>query len=388
MENNKKDLDALRLEIDAADRELIKNFEKRMGCAARIAEYKRCCGKAVFDPVREREKLKAVANEADDGMKSYVKSMYSLLFELSRDYQNKLIGHSSELYEKISHAIEETPRLFPTEARVACQGTEGAYSMAAAKKLFRDPDIVYVKTFADVVRAVRSGYVKYGMLPIENSTAGAVNGVYELLAESGVYAVRGVKYKVEHSLLANRGAALSDIKEVISHEQAINQSRDFLDNLSRENGGIKITYAENTALAARAVAESGRLDLASISSYGCAEINSLSVLKRDIQTTDNNYTRFLCVSRDIEIYPGADKTSVMLVTGNKPGALYKVLSRFNALGINMTNLVSRPITGRDFEFRFFIDFETSVYSEDFASLINTVEDVCEEFCYLGSYVEK
>jgi len=239
------------------------------------------------------------------------------------------------------------------------------------------------KAFEDVFRTVESGYVKYGILPIENSTAGSVGAVYKLLEKYRVYIVKSVRCKIEHSLLVNPGADMSSIKEIISHEQAIGQCSKFLEKYPH----IKVTYAANTAVAAKYVHDSGRTDIAAISAFKCSELYGLRVLERDIQNTDNNYTRFVCISKNIEIYPGADKTSIMLVTNNAPGSLYKVLSRFFALGINLTNLISLPIEGRDFEFRFFFDFDTSVYSEEFASLIQNAKDICEEFHYLGSYRE-
>jgi len=376
-----------RKDIDEIDAQLVELFKKRMDVASRVAEYKRASGMPVFDSAREREKLTALAQMAGPEMGNYIRQMYSLIFELSRDHQHRLLGTSTALYDSITRAIEETPRLFPEGAHVACQGTEGAYSMMAAEKIFRQPDIEYVKTFDDVIRAVESGYVKYGVLPIENSTAGIVGAVYKLLEKHNVYAVRSVRCKIEHSLLVNRGVQLGDIKEVISHEQAVNQCGKFLSTLGTPDHPVKITYAANTAVAARTVMESGRRDLAAISSHACAALYSLDTAARDIHDTDNNYTRFICISKNVEIYPGADRTSMMLVTSNTPGALYKVLSRFFALGVNLTNLVARPIEGRDFEFRFFCDFDTSVYSESFAALMQTIADTCEEFRYLGSYRE-
>lgn len=370
-------------EIDLIDAQLVELFGKRMKTAAKIADFKREVGMPVFDSARERDKLTKVDKMAGEEFGSYVRQMYSLLFELTRDYENKLIGQSSDLYEQIKDAISSTPQLFPESAHVACQGIEGANSMAAAQKLFKNPDIEYVKEFGDVIRAVESGYVRYGVIPIENSTAGIVGATYKLLESHDVYAVRSVRCKIEHSLLANPGVKLSDIKEVISHEQAVNQCRKYLSTLE----GVKVTYAANTAVAAKYVRDSGRTDIAAISSHCCSSLYGLDVLARDIHDTDNNYTRFLCISKNIEIYPGSDRTSMMLVTSNTPGALYKVLSRLYALGINLTNLVARPIQGRDFEFRFFCDLDTSIYSDSFASLMQTISDTCEEFRYLGSYRE-
>lgn len=380
---DKSKLNKLREDIDKIDRELVELFCRRMETASGIAEYKRESGMAVYDPIREREKLAAVANMAEDGMDSYIKQIYSLLFEVSRDYQSKLLGRSTDLYNKINDAIANTPNLFPQSPRVACQGTEGAYSMTAAEKLFKTPQIEYVKTFADVVRAVETGYVKYGVLPIENSTAGEVSAVLKLLESHDVYIVRAARCKIEHNALVNPGVKLSDIKEVISHEQAINQCSKFIESL----GNVKITYAANTAVAAKYVHNSGRNDICAISSKHCANLYGLSAIERDVQNTDNNYTRFVCISKNIEIYPGSDKTTVMLITNNTPGSLYRVLSRFNALGINLTSIVSRPIEGRDFEFRFFFDFDTSIYAEEFANLMQTLDGCCEVFHYLGSYRE-
>ncbi|MGN1345929.1 MAG: bifunctional chorismate mutase/prephenate dehydratase [Eubacteriales bacterium] len=369
-------LNELRRAIDAADRNLIDAFVRRMGIAAGIAEAKREMGKAVFDAGREAEKLDAVASLAGEEMANYTRTLYSLLFELSRDYQNRILGPGAE-------PIRVMDTAFPGTARVACQGRAGAYSEIAARTLFQEPDIAFYPTFESVMQAVAQGQVKYGVLPIENSNAGCVEAVYSLLNRYGVYIVREVKCSVRHSLLAKPGVRLEDICEVISHGQALSQCSEFL----AAHPEIRVSYAENTAVAARMVAESDRRDLASLSSHRCAEIYHLEELARDVQNTDNNRTRFLCVSGDLEVYPDADKTSIILVTDNRPGALYKVLSRFFALGINLSSLVSQPIAGSNFESRFYLDFESPVLSDDFSSLISSAPSMCREFKYLGSYKE-
>ena len=382
MEEN---LSELRKKIDSADEMLINGFTDRMKAAAAIGEYKKQNGLPVYDAVREENKLEAVAKTAaetaGEDMGAYTKELYSLLFELSREYQNSLIKPKSKLYDEITHAIDSTPRLFPESALVACQGIDGAYSASAARRMFLSPDIQFVKAFGDVIRAVKTGYTEFGVLPIENSTAGVVGDVFKELETCGLYICRSVKLKIEHSLLANRGATLDSVKEIVSHEQAIHQCAGYIESL----GGKKITYLPNTAAAARYVKESGRDDVAAIASRDCAKIYDLVPLAKDIHDNANNYTRFICLSKEPRIYPGADKTTVMLTTANKPGALFKVLSRFSALGINLTSIISRPIEGRDFEFRFFLDFETQVYSDRFAELMSTIGDYCEGFCYLGSY---
>ncbi len=378
-----EDLLTLREKIDGIDRELVRLFCERMDVAAKIGEYKKSVGKSVYDGARERAKLESVAEMAGESYGNDTKLLYSLLFEVSRARQDEILNGTTPLFEQITAAVDNTPRLFPASATVACQGREGAYSQAAAEKLFKDPNIVYMKTFEGVFKAVEDGLCRYGVLPVENSTAGIVEGVNKLLHRHKFHIVRSVRVKVDHNLLVNKGVALSEIKEIVSHEQALNQCSAFLSTLQ----GVKITTCENTAVAARMVAESGRRDLAALSSYACAELYALDCIGKSVQNVGNNYTRFICVTKDLEIYPGADKTSVMFVTPNKPGALYKVLSRFYALGINLTSISSAMIPERDFEFMFYFDFDTSVYSAEFARLMCSIESMCDEFRYLGSYRE-
>jgi chorismate mutase/prephenate dehydratase len=189
--------------------------------------------------------------------------------------------------------------------------------------------------------------------------------------------------KIDHNLVANPGVKLADIKEIYSHEQAINQCSDFLKNMP----GVKVIPVENTAVAAEMVANSGRMDVAAISSHTCEEIYGLKSLADSVQDKGNNRTRFICISKKLEIYPGSDKTSIMMVLSHKPGALYRVLARMYVLGINVIKLESRPIPDRDFEFMFYFDLETSIYSEEFVQLMCELDDLCEEFKYLGSYTE-
>ena len=242
---------------------------------------------------------------------------------------------------------------------------------------------MYCRNFKSVFAAVRDGLCRYGVLPIENSTAGSVKEVADLVAESGLYIVRSLRLKVDHCLLAKKGAKLSNIREIYSHGQAIAQCDRFLHGLT----GVKVIPCENTAVAAKIVAESGRDDIAALSSVNCADLYGLSVLKDDVQDRANNYTRFICVSRALEIYPGADRTSIMLALPNKPGALYRVLARFSALGVNMVKLESRPMPERDFEFVFYLDLDKPVAAPELAELLRELENSCREFRYLGSYSE-
>ena len=376
------DLSQYREQIDQIDDELIALFARRMETAAQIAQWKRQAGKPVMDASRERAKLLDVMEKCPEEFKDYAVSLYSLLFELSRSYQHRILDSSSALTEQITAAIENTDPLFPRTASVACQGVEGAYSQLACEKLFRLPGIFYFNSFDAVFSAIEKGLCRYGIIPLENSTAGSVNKVYDLMMRHNFRIVRSVRLKVDHNLLVKPGTRMEDIKEIYSHEQAINQCARYLQKFS----GVKIIPCENTAMAAKYVSEAGG-GAAALSSRSCAKLYGLSCLEESVQDQGNNYTRFICISKDLEIYPGADRTSLMLVLPHTPGSLYKVLSRFYALGINLNKLESRPLPERDFEFMFYFDLDTPVYSPQFIQLMGELQNICEEFSYLGSYSE-
>ncbi len=378
-------LEEFRQQIDAVDSRLVEDFKERMQISAKIGEYKREHGIPVVDPKRERDVLNKIVKMADEPMlSSYYRVLYSLLFELSRSYQNKLYNDNDELFQAISDAIETTPKMFPKSARVACQGVEGAYSTIACEKLFKSPDIMYLGNFEGVFKAVETGMCEYGILPIENSTAGSVRKVYDLMLSHHFYIVRSARIKINHCLIAAPGTEPGEIREIYSHEQALSQCSEYLRSLG---ANVKVVEVENTAIAASMVAQSGRSDVAAISSYRCAELYGLKCIESNIQDNGNNHTRFICISRKPEIFPGASKTSIMMILSHRPGALYKMLARFYALDINVVKLESRPIPDRDFEFMFYFDIETSVYSEEFAQLMRELSDGTEEFHYLGSYQE-
>ena len=376
------DLSHYREQIDQIDDELIQLFARRMETAAQIAQWKRQAGKPVMDASRERAKLLDVMEKSPEEFKDYAVSLYSLLFELSRSYQHRILDSSSALTEQISAAIAHTAPLFPKTASVACQGVEGAYSQLACEKLFRLPNIFYFNSFDAVFSAIEKGLCRYGIIPLENSTAGSVNKVYDLMMRHNFRIVRSVRLKVDHNLLVRPGTRMEDIKEIYSHEQAINQCARYLQKFS----GVKIIPCENTAMAAKYVSEAGS-GAAALSSRSCAKLYGLTCLEESVQDQGNNYTRFICISKDLEIYPGADRTSLMLVLPHTPGSLYKVLSRFYALGINLNKLESRPLPERDFEFMFYFDLDTPVYSPQFIQLMGELQNICEEFNYLGSYSE-
>ena len=377
------DLNELRSEINQIDDQILDLFLRRMDVASQVADYKREHNLPILQPAREREILKKMAEKAGPELSGYSRVLFSMLMELSKSYQNKRNNKEVDLHRHIEDAIENTPRLFPRSPMVACQGVEGANSQIACEKIFQNPFILYFKSFESVFSAIEQGLCQYGILPIENSTAGSVKKVYDLMIFHNFSIVRTFRMKVDHNLLAKKGTKISEIKEIYSHEQAINQCNEFLQSLE----GVTVIPVANTAVASEMVANSPRNDVAALSSRGCAELYGLSCLKPSVQDNDNNHTRFICISKNLEIYPGADKTSIMMVLPHKPGALYKVMARLYTLGINVTKLESRPIPNREFEFMFYFDLETSIYSEEFVQLICELDELCEEFKYLGSYCE-
>ena len=244
-------------------------------------------------------------------------------------------------------------------------------------------NIVYVKNFEGVFQAVENGLCEYGILPIENSLHGTVGAVYDLMQNYKFHVIRSFKLQISHSLLVNPGVKLADIKEVVSHEQALGQCSNFLKDLKN----VKNTVCENTAVAARYVADSGRKDVAAISSKQCARLYDLAILSEDIQNSDHNFTRFICISKNLRIYPGANRISLIVSVPHRPGALYRMIAKFSALGLNLVKLESRPIPGKNFEFMFYFDLEASVYSPEVLQLLDDLSNEPETFVLLGCYTE-
>ncbi|WMJ84852.1 bifunctional chorismate mutase/prephenate dehydratase [Oscillospiraceae bacterium LTW-04] len=377
------DINTLRMKIDDINHQMVKLFVERMDVSMDIARYKAENGLPVLDKERERTILNRMALEAGEPFEDYTQVLFRTLFELSRSYQSSLMINENSLAGHIKDAMKNTPQLFPRRAVVACQGVEGAYSQQACDKLFPHAEIVYVQNFDGVFQAVEQGLCRYGILPIENSSFGSVGSVYDLMKKHHFSIVRGTRLRIAHTLLARKGAALKDIREVFSHEQAIGQCGEFL----KAHPEIKVTVCANTAMAAKMVAESNRDDVAAISSRQCAELYGLGVLSENIQNSDNNFTRFICISRELEIYPGASKISLMMTLPHCAGSLSGMLSRFSMMGINLTKLESRPIPGKDFEFMFYFDLEASVCSEAVLKLLCELQNNPGTFVFLGNYID-
>lgn len=376
------ELSEIRTKIDAVDDQLLELFLQRMQLSDEVAAYKNEHRLPILNKQREREILAKVTEKSGD-KERYAYHLFSTLFELARSRQAELIDAPTHVEAQVKASLAAGGEVFPQTGLVACQGVEGANSQVACDRILPRGNIVYVKTFQAVASAVESGLCKFGVLPIENSSNGSVRAVYELLQDHKLSVVRSTRLCIRHELLALPGAKLSDITEIYSHEQAIGQCSRFLTGLN----GVRVVPCDNTAAAAQMVAERGDKHVAAISSHPCAALYGLECLKDDIQDSDNNYTRFFCVAKDPVIYAGANRISLIIACENKPGALYDILSKLASLGINMTKLESCPVTGRNFEFIFFLELEASVHEPGVLPMLEELERSCQSFQFLGSYAE-
>ena len=377
-------LQECRKRINKIDDQICDLFVERMNVSADVAKAKIAANKAVTDSSREREERLRMIKRAGDEFGDRAAVLFTTLFDLSRSYQRYLISGNGKLAsELIAAGRADLESEFPDRAVVACQGVEGAYSQQACDRLFKQADIIYFRNFAGVFQAVAQGLCEYGILPIENSTSGSVNAIYDLMRSNKFYIVRSLSMPIRHHLLAKPGAKLEEIKEIVSHEQGILQCREFLNS----RPGIKITIYDNTAMAAKAVAESSRKDIAAIASLNCASVYGLADLASNIQNNAANRTRFICISRNLRLFPGADRISLMLSTAHKPGSLYRLISKFATIGVNLTKLESRPIPGREFEFMFYFDLEASPRSPEVIRLLDGLASSPDTFVFLGGYRE-
>ena len=380
------ELSEIRKEIDAVDEEMTKLFVRRMACADQVAEAKRGTGKPVLDPGREREILAKVAERVGPALESEGKLLFSTLLSVSRGRQRAQLADDGMFAKAMAEAMSATPAIFPSKANVACPGAEGGYSQQAAVTFVKFPSLFYFRDFESVFTAVEEGMCEYGVLPIENSTAGSVTQVYDLMAKHDFKIAKALKLRIRHVLLAPKGVKLADVKEIASHPQAIAQCAEFL----KAHQGVRTVPASNTAAAAAELAKSGRKDAAVIASRECAELYGLDILADDISDTTSNFTRFICISRKTEIYPDANKFSLMMSLSHRPGSLADILIRFGAVGVNLTKLESRPVPGSDFEFRFIFDFEASPHDVRVVKLLSSLasDPEVEHFTFLGAYAER
>lgn len=368
------DLQELRKQINEIDEQMLKLFEKRMAIASQVAEYKIKNKLPVFQSDREKEIIQKVRNNVAYGLENGAEVLYNTIMDISKSQQYQ------EFFSD-SASIEYSPFEYSMVKKIACPGTYGSYSEIAAKQISSCADISFYNSFDEVFEAVIKGECDFGILPIQNSTAGSVTQTYELMKRYNFYIVGGTKVKVDHCLAVRQDVAFEDINTVLSHEQGLMQCSEFL-----KQSGFKTKEYVNTALAAEFVKNSSQ-PYAAICSEECADEMGLKVLKTNIGNVYDNYTRFILISKDILISDDADIISVSLSTPHSRSALYRLLTKFSVSGLNLLRLENKPIATKDFDVVFYLDFEGSVKSREVVSLLSQLSSELTYFKFLGNFKE-
>ena len=374
------DLQEIRKQLDSIDAEFVRLFEKRMKLCADVAEFKIRTGKAVYDPKREQEKIAAVRSMAEgEFMKEAVGELFLQMMTLSRRYQYRLMEQVQSASDFGFQRVEDIEK---KQVRIAYQGLEGAYSHAAVIQLFGEQaDMFHVRRVEDAAKAVFEGRADYAVLPIENSSAGAVSDNYDLLLKYENYIVAEVFVPVCHCLLGTRDAELSDIRTVLAHPQALMQSSQYLN--AREDW--RQLSVENNAVAARKVSEEADKSQAAVASRTAAEIYGLKVLAEGINHNRENTTRFLILSKHPVYRKDADKVSICFELPHESGTLYNMLNNFAFSHLNMRMIESRPIPGRNWEYRFFVDIEGNLDDPDMINALKGIAGEANHMRILGNY---
>lgn len=377
------ELSEVRQQLDGIDKELLELFVRRMKLIDVVADIKkRDTAKPLYDPVRERAILMKVRENAGAEYGNAAHQLFRTVLELSRARQAAQLIPATNVAARVAAMCASEKAVFPQEGRIAVSGVEGCHAGVAADRLFPRGDIIFMNGFRAAVQAVQAGLCQFGILPIENSVQGSVRQVYDLLREPDLSIVRSVRLLIRHVLLTQPDAKLSDIKTVYTHEQAAGQCSKFLASL-----GADVIPCTSTAHAAQRAAAAGDKTVAAIAGESCAKLYNLTVLTDDIQNESNNDTRFLCITKGAQLYAGAERMSLMVNCANSPGALYHMIAKISALGINMCKLESFPIPGTNFSYRFFMDLECNVHQEGILGLLCEMEHSCDSFTLLGNYSE-
>lgn len=373
------DLTQLRTEIDAIDSRIVKLYEDRMDICRQVAKYKIENGKKVFDKAREEEKLAKVRAMTHNEFNSHgITELFEQIMSMSRKLQYQLLSENGQNGRLPFIAVDD---LDTQKVRVVFQGAEGAYSQAAMMRYFGEQiDSIHVDTFRDAMSAIDEGSADFAVLPIENSTAGIVNEIYDLLVEFENYIVGEQIIKIEHCLLGVPGTKLSDIKTVYSHPQSLMQSSRYLGTHNWQQISMP-----NNAFAARKVAQEKLTSQAAIASEYAGKVYGLEVLAKPVNNVSSNSTRFIIVTNQKIFKKDAKKVSICFEVPHESGSLYHMLSHFIYNNLNMTKIESRPIEGRTWEYRFFIDFEGNLADGAVKNALRGLREEASNMKVLGNY---
>ncbi len=374
------DLNEIRVEIDGIDRQLVELFEARMKLTKEVAEYKIETGKKVLDTKREKEKLESVKALVKNPENVHaIDDLFSQIMANSRKNQYMLLEKMGQTLREPYEAIDSIDKV---NCKVVYQGVPGAYAYKAMRQFFgKDVNNFNVPTWRDAMEAVKTGKADYAVLPIENSTTGIVAGVYDLLQEYDNYIIAETYVKINHALLGLPGADIDKVTTVYSHAQGLMQCDHFLD---KHKDWKRISQA-NTALAAKMILEENDPRHVAIASKEAGEVYGLEVLKEGINDLANNTTRFVIVTNTRKFVKNANKMSIVFETANETGTLYNLLSHIIYNGLNMNKIESRPIEGKQWEFRFFVDFEGNIDDPRVMNALRGIEEEAKSIKLLGNY---
>ncbi|HAP79902.1 MAG TPA: chorismate mutase [Ruminococcus sp.] len=368
------DLNELRTGIDRIDSQILELFEKRMELCKNVALYKKENNLPIFQSDREVQIIEKIRNRTKNPeLKNGTSALFTSIMDISKYLQQQEIMKNEPDIDFIPIENLENAR------RIGCQGTSGANSETASMMIFKDKPITFYQTFEDVFRAVENGDVDYGIIPVQNSTAGSVTPAYDLMRKYNFHIVRSVCVEITNCLAVKNDIEISDIKCVYSHPQALSQCSDFI-----EKNNLKAQQYGNTATAAKFISESDE-NLAVICSEECALHLGLKILAKGISNFIPNYTKFICISKDFKVLPDADTISVILNISNTTGSLYRLLAKFLAGGMNLDRIESRPIKNGSFDAMFYLNFKGNIHEKNVQNLIKGLENELEYFKLLGAY---
>ncbi len=367
-------LEELRKQIDATDKEIVALFEKRMALVSGVAEYKKANRTQVLQTSREEQVLqKAVDNLQNKDYADSVKQLMIELMGISKDFQRKQISCDSPLKNYKRKPID-------LKASKGYYGDRGSNSEKAMIDFFGDDNGRNFQTFEEVFKALAEDEIQYGVLPIENSSTGAITEVYDLLRKYDFFIVGEQWVKINHCLLGVKGGKIEDIEEVYSHPQAITQSDGFL-----ANRNWKIIPYKSTASSAKLGASAADKSKAAIASERNAQLYGLQVFEAGIQSQYCNCTRFIIISKYLLESEESDKTSIVFALNSTPGALFNALKYFAKNNINLINIESRPVENSPESYYFYTDLEYPCNSSKLIEALGYVQEISDFFEIVGEY---
>ena len=372
------DLQDIRMKIDEVDLKLLELFEYRMKLAVEVAEYKKSVNMPVYDAAREEEKIEAIKSMTiNEFNKAATADLFKQIMAVSRRLQYTM----SDTFFKLGFTAAENFSI-DKDTRIVYYGEKGAYTEQAMLEYFVTcHEGIPMATFGEVMQAIKEGKSDYGVLPIENSATGTLSDIFDLLAEYDNYIIGEHVMKIDHNLWGLPGSSLSDINSVYSHRQGLMQCSSFL----KSHGGMRQVESGSTAGSARRVLEEGDKSKAAIASRKAGEQFGLQLLQASIQNDNTNSTRFIIITNRKAYIKGAGRTSICFEAPHKTGSLYHILANFIYNNINMTRIESRPIHGKAFKYRFFVDIDGSLNEPSVNNALHCINEEALELKILGCY---